>query len=92
MREHDEWLADIATEFDDNQISELIGDEDHAWLCDACAYAHRTGDWLYVKNQWDKHAIPIIKKAAEAEAQKRLDLAEEGRQEYEHDRKMDWAA
>lgn len=66
--EHDEWLESIASQLDDNEVSELIGDEDHTWLCDAAAYAHRTGDWLFVKTQWEKHAIPLIKKEAEHRA------------------------
>ena len=64
----DEFARNLLT--DEPRVSELIGDRDHTWLCDAAAAYLATGDVQFLARQIERHALPILAEAVSDEYEK----------------------
>jgi hypothetical protein len=63
--------ADQKVRDDELLMTELIGEvtaiSDDNWLVAAFIHFERTGDWQFVRTQYDKHVSPVIQAAIEKE-------------------------
>ena len=63
--------ADMKVRDDELLMTELIGEvtaiTDDNWLVAAFIHFERTGDWQFVRTQYDKHVSPVIQARIEQE-------------------------